>query len=76
MASRHMERCPVSLDMKYKLQGAWVTQWVKNLAFSLGHDPRVLGWNPTSGSLLNRECASPSPTPPAVLSLSLCQINK
>ena len=40
-----------------------------------GHDPRVLGLSPTSGSLLNRDSAPPFP---AVISLTLAlsQINK
>ena len=37
--------------------------WVA--AFSTGHNPRVLGSNPTSGSLLSEEPASPSATPRA-----------
>ena len=53
-------------------------------ALGLGHDPRVLGWSPTSGSLLSgggggQGSVSPSlsTSPPAhVLSLSLSQINK
>ena len=35
--------------------GTWVAQWVKASAFSSGYDPRVLGWSPTSGSLLSGE---------------------
>ena len=42
------------------LWGAWVAQWVKASAFGPGHDPRVLGSSPTSGSLLSREPASSS----------------
>ncbi|XP_059257175.1 probable inactive peptidyl-prolyl cis-trans isomerase-like 6 isoform X2 [Mustela nigripes] len=38
--------------------GAWVAQWVKASAFGSGHDPRVLGSSPASGSLLGREPAS------------------
>ena len=30
--------------------------------FGSGHDPGVLGWSPTLGSLLNGESASPSPS--------------
>ena len=37
---------------------AWVAQWVKASAFSSGHDPRVLGSSPVSGSLLSGEPAS------------------
>ena len=47
-------------------------------AFDSGHDPRVLGSSPTSGSLLSRELAS-SPHFSACLCLlviSVCQINK
>ena len=40
-------------------------------AFGSGHDPRVLGWSPTSGSLLSRQSASPSAPPLLLLSLSL-----
>ena len=48
--------------------GAWLggsVGWVS--AFGLGHDPRVLGWRPTSGFLLSGEPTSPSPSaiPPA-----------
>ena len=46
-------------------------------AFSSGHDLRVLGLSPSSGSLLSGESASPSaPHPPHVLSLTFSQINK
>ena len=46
--------------IKYlKNWGAWVAQWVKASAFSSGHDLRVLGYSPASGSLLCREPASP-----------------
>ena len=43
-------------------------------AFGSGHDLRVLGWNPESGSLLSGEPASPSPSAapcPSLCSLSL-----
>ena len=46
------------------LGGAWVAQWVKASAFSSGHDPRILGSSPASGSLLSGE--------PASLPLSAC----
>ena len=48
-------------------------------AFGSGHDPRVLGWSPMSGSLLREESASPSSSAlPSVcaLSLALYHINK
>ena len=50
-------------------------------AFGSGHDLRVLGLSPMSGSLLSREPASPSvPYLAHVLSLAYClsvsQINK
>ena len=32
-----------------------MAQWVKASAFGSGHDPRVLGSSPASGSLLSRE---------------------
>ena len=62
----------------WPLRGTWAAQSVKHLAFSSGHDPRVLGWGLTSGSLLSRESASlsPSASPPAcvcALSLSLSE---
>lgn len=56
--------------------GTWVARLVS--AFGSGHDLRVQGLSPTSGSLLSRKPASPSPStsPPAhVLSLSFSQIN-
>ena len=40
--------------------GTQVAQWVGASAFGSGHDPRVLGWSPTSGSLLSGEPASSS----------------
>ena len=50
-------------------------------AFGSGHDLRVLGSSPKSGSLLNGESASPpssaaSPACAVSVSLSLCQINE
>ena len=36
-----------------------------------GHDLRVLGWSPASGSLFDEEPASPSPSAPPLLVLSL-----
>jgi len=42
-------------------------------AFGSGHDLRVLGSSPASGSLLSRESASPSLSPST---LALSQINK
>jgi len=46
-------------------------------AFGSGHDPRVLGSSPTSGSLLRGEPASPSACrSPWLCALSLCQINE
>ena len=41
--------------------GTWVVQGVKASAFGSGHDLRVLGSSPASGSLLGREPASSSP---------------
>ena len=43
-------------------RGPWVAQRIKASAFGSGHDPRVLGSSPESGSLLGREPASPSPS--------------
>ena len=40
--------------------GTWVAQWVKASTFGSGHDLRVMGSSPTSGSLLGREPASSS----------------
>ena len=37
-----------------------MAQWVKASAFGSGHDPRVLGSSPASGSLLSWEPASSS----------------
>ena len=52
-----------------------VAQLVKCLAFSSGHDPRVLGLSPTLGSLLSGESGfsfpSASPHHSCALSLSL-----
>ena len=61
-------------------RGTWVVLWVKlpTLNFGSGHDLRVVGSSPTSGSGLSGESAwdslspSPSALPPAhALSLSL-----
>ena len=41
-------------------RSAWVAQGVKASAFGSGHDPRVLGSSPASGSLLSREPVSSS----------------
>ena len=48
------------------------------LDFSSGYDLRVLGWSPTSRSLLSGESTSPSPLapPPCLCILPLSQINK
>ena len=62
--------------------GAWVAQSVERLPSALvmipgsGHDPRVQGWSPTSGSLLSGEPASPPSAtfPPCTLLLSLKKI--
>nr|XP_035925429.1 RNA 3'-terminal phosphate cyclase isoform X4 [Halichoerus grypus]XP_035925430.1 RNA 3'-terminal phosphate cyclase isoform X4 [Halichoerus grypus] len=57
--------------------GSWVAQSLS--AFGSGHDPRVLGSSPASGSLLHGKPASPSPTPSACvpsLALSLFLSNK
>ena len=52
-----------------RVWGAWVAQLVKHpiLDFSSGHDLRVLGSNPISGSMLSTECACPSPSAPLSL---------
>ena len=67
-------------DEKTYYWGTWVAQWVKASAFGSGHDPRVLGSSPTSGSLLSREPASLSLfslcLPLCLLVISLCQISK
>ena len=44
-------------------------------AFGSGHDPRVLGWSPASGSLLSGEPAFPSPSLSSATH-PLSQINK
>ena len=62
-----------------KYQGAWMAQLLSiSLWLRSWSHPRVLGSSPALGSLLSRESASPSPTHPAVfsLSVSLRQINK
>ena len=48
------------LPTKDMLGGAWVAQWVKASALGSGHDLRVLGSSPASGSLLSGEPDSPS----------------
>ena len=58
-----------------------VPGWLSQLSFSLGHDLRVLGWSPESGSQLSGDLASPpaSAAPPACVlscSLALSQMNK
>ena len=55
-----------------KKEGAWVVQSVEcpTLCFSSGRDLRVLGPSPTS-FLLTGELASPSPSVPPLLVLSL-----
>jgi len=51
--------------------------WLSWLSVCSGHDLGVLGWSPTSGFLLSRESASPSPSvPPPACSHSLSQVNK
>ena len=52
------------------MRGMWVAQSVKylNVAFGSGHDLRVLGLSPASGSLVNGKLASSSHS---VLTLSL-----
>ena len=54
------------LLIKYWAAGAGINVWATKDTFSgalgwRGHDPGVLGWNPTSGSLLSGESASPFP---------------
>ena len=46
------------ISRECQVRGTWVAQGVKASAFDSGHDPRVLGSSPTSGSLLSREPAS------------------
>ena len=42
--------------------GAWVAQWVEHLTldFASGHDPRVMGSSPVSGSAWSMERACDS----------------
>ena len=57
--------------------GTWVAQLIEHLAldFGSGHDPRVVGSSPVSGSALSVELAlSPSPAP--LLSLSISKIKR
>ena len=67
--SPHGEALMRDVKLKNKPRGAWVAQLVKclTLDFNSGHDLRILGSSPTSGSLLSGEFASPSPfaRPPA-----------
>ena len=49
-----------ALNQTIKNPGTWVAQWVKDSAFGSGHDLRVLGSSPESGSLLSGEPASSS----------------
>ena len=44
-----------------QIWGTWVAQSVTHLPLAQVTDPRGLGLNPESGSLLRREPASPSP---------------
>ena len=64
-------KCKTDILIQRKnYRGAWEAQAVKRLpSFGSGHNPEVLGWSPTSGSLLCWEPASPSPSACA-LSLS------
>ena len=67
----------IMISCKHYTWGAWVAQWVKASAFGSGHDLRVLGSSPTSGSLLSREPASSSLSLPlCILVFCICQINK
>ena len=66
----------MSILLRRESWGAWVTQWVKASAFSSGHDLRVLGSSPTSGSLLSREPASPLSLPPSLPTCDLSLLNK
>ena len=68
----------LSWDKNIDERGAWVAQWVKASAFGSGHDLRVLGWSPASGSLLSREPASPLSLclPLCLLVISLSLSNK
>ena len=58
--SQIMEAAQVSVDrwMDKDVWGAGVAQWVKASAFSLGHDPRVMGSSLVLGFLLSGEPAS------------------
>ena len=53
--------------------GTWVAPWVKASAFGSGHDPRVLGSSPASGSLRSGEPAPSSLSLPA--SLPTCDLS-
>jgi len=57
----------VSFTLFFTLKNANISECLggsvdEGFAFGSGHDPRVLGWSPTSGSLLSRVPASPSPS--------------
>ena len=49
-------------------------RWVS--AFGSGHDPKVLGSRPVSGSLLSGEPTSPSPSLCLLLSLPVCSLSR
>ena len=68
--------CYIYWSFKFLIPGApgWFSQLP--VAFGLGRDPRVLGWSPTSGSLLSRESASPSPSADTPCFSSLSFSNK
>ena len=64
------------LFKKFPIRGAWVDQCVKASAFGSGHDPRVLGLSPMSGSLLSGEPASTSLSACSLPIGDLCLSNK
>ena len=62
---RVVEKKIYNMQHNFIFKNSWsalATQLVKwpTLDFNSGHDPKVLGSSPTSGSLPSRESASPS----------------
>jgi len=64
--------------LAFKKFGTGAPQWLSWLvsAFGSGHNLRVLGSSPTSGSLFSGESASPSPFAPLPHLFSLSLSNK
>ena len=66
------------MNLRINDRGAWVAQWVKAAAFGSGHDPRVLGMSPESGSKQGA-CflfSLPASLPASLPTCDLCLSNK